>query len=268
MLARAPTIARARQPCHIRAMTRADLSAPRGLRLGVGVLVALLHLVAVLALIRAFAPEFTGRVADEVIAAFTVTVTTPPPPSPAPSPLPRAPDKAGAEGEAGRKAIPRAAVAPRPRVAIATQAAPPVAGKGTADSAGARDAGAGSGAGAQGSGSGSGASGSGQGGGGASRAVKIAGDINSARDYPKKTRDLRLGDHVIVVLTVGTDGRVKGCRVHRASRDAEADRITCQLATSRFRFRPATDAAGNPVESVYGWQQRWFAPAPAASDQP
>lgn len=247
-------------------MTRADLSTPRGLRLGVAVLVALLHLAAVLALIRAFAPEFTSRVADEVIAAFTVTVTSPPPPPPAPSAEPRAPDNAGADGKAGRKAIPRETIAPKPKVILATQAAPPVAGKGTADSAGARDAGAGTGAGAQGNGSGSGASGSGQGGGGAGKAVKIAGEINSARDYPKKTRDLRLGDHVIVALTVGTDGRVKNCRVHRASRDAEADRITCALATSRFRFRPATDAAGNPVESVYGWQQRWFAPAAVEGD--
>ena len=126
-------------------MTRADLSTPRGLRLGVGLLVALLHLAAILALIRAFAPEFTGRVADEVIAAFTVTVTSPPPPPSAPSPEPRAPDKAGAEGEAGRKAIPREAIAPKPKVILATQAAPPVAGKGTADSAGARDAGLASG---------------------------------------------------------------------------------------------------------------------------
>lgn len=246
-------------------MTRADLSTPRGLRLGVGLFVALLHLAAILALIRAFAPEFTGRVANEVIAAFTVTVTSPPPP--APTPQPRAPDQAGAEGEAGRKAIPREAIAPKPRLVLSTQAAPPIAGKGSADSAGTRDAGAGTGAGAAGVGSGAGGLGNGQGGGGAAKAVKIAGDINSTRDYPKKTRELRLGDHVIVVLTVGIDGRVKACRVHRASRDAEADRITCQLAMSRFRFRAATDAAGNPVESDYGWQQRWFAPAGKDSDE-
>ena len=50
----------------------------------------------------------------------------------------------------------------------------------------------------------------------------------------------------------------QGCRIHRASPDPEADRITCQLATERFRFKPATDAAGNPVVSTFGWQQRWF----------
>ena len=100
-----------------------------------------------------------------------------------------------------------------------------------------------------------------RGGGGAGKAVKIAGDINSARDYPPATREQRLGDYVIVALTVGTDGRVSNCRIHRPSKDPQSDQITCRLATERFRFRPATDAAGNPVESVYGWRQRWFAPS-------
>jgi protein TonB len=62
------------------------------------------------------------------------------------------------------------------------------------------------------------------------------------------------------VLTVGTDGRVRSCRIHKPSPDAEADAITCRLARERFRFRPATDRAGNPIESEFGWQQRWFAP--------
>ena len=93
---------------------------------------------------------------------------------------------------------------------------------------------------------------------GGAAAVKIAGDINSARDYPQATRDLRIGDRVIVALTVGKDGRPSACRIVRASRDPQADAITCQLALARFRFRPATDAAGQPVASEYGWQQRWF----------
>jgi len=230
--------------------------------MGVAVLVLLLHVVAVLALVRAFAPEFTAKVAETVVSAITVTITTPPP-SPTPA---TTPDKAGAAAPAGRKASPREVAAPVPRVEIAREVAPKVAGTGAADASGARDAGAGTGAGGQGSGTGSGTGGSGQGGGLAARATKIAGDINSARDYPKKTRDLRIDDHVIVALAVGTDGRVKGCRISRASRDAEADRITCRLATERFRFKPALDAAGNPVESVFGWKQRWFYPGPRNAD--
>jgi len=241
-------------------MTRqAEHSAPRTVRLGAALAVAALHVALVLALVRAFAPDLGARVADRVLGVLTVTDTPPSPSPPPPKPAPRAPEREGAAAQAGKRAVPRAAAAPPPRIVIATQPAPPVAGQGRDDSAGARDAGAGTGAGGQGSGTGAGNAGNGQGG-GASKAVKIAGDIQSARDYPPATREQRLGDYVIIALTVGTDGRVKGCRVHRASRDPQADQITCRLATERFRFRPATDAAGNPVEALYGWQQRWFDP--------
>ena len=139
--------------------------------------------------------------------------------------------------------------------------APQVAATGDEDRSGARDAGEGTGAGGQGAGTGAGGSGSGPGGGGGGTdARKIAGDINSARDYPREGRDLRLGDDVIIALTVGTDGRPSKCRVVRASRDPQADAVTCRLAMKRFRFRPATDAQGQPVESIYGWKQRWFYP--------
>jgi len=88
--------------------------------------------------------------------------------------------------------------------------------------------------------------------------VKISGDINSARDYPRKSRDQRIGNSVIIVITVGVDGRPKACRIARPSPEPDTDRVTCELAMKRFRFRPATNAAGEPVESDYGWQQRWF----------
>lgn len=221
------------------------------------VLVVLLHVAAILGLIRAFAPDFSAQVVSQVADVLTVTITAPPPP---PEPEAKAPSPAGAAGEAGKRASPREAAAPKPRIAMASKAAPPIAGKGDANASGARDSGQGSGAGGDGSGTGAGAGGDGQGAGGAARAVKIAGDINSARDYPKAGRDLRKDGHVVIALTVGTDGRVKGCSIHRASRDPQADRITCDLASARFRFRPATDRNGNAIESVYGWQQRWFDP--------
>lgn len=244
-------------------MARADLTSPRRTRLGVTVLVLLLHLGVVLALIRAFAPEFTASVTRGVTEAFTVTITSPPPePEPEPVPAPAAAaEPAGAAAPAGRKAAAREVAVPRPRIVVASPSpAPRAAGKGDEAASGAHDAGDGNGAGGQGAGTGSGTGGDGQGGGGASRAVKLSGDINSARDYPRASRALRLGDHVVVALTVGTDGRVRNCRIHRPSRDPEADRVTCRLASERFRFRPATDARGNAIESTFGWQQRWFGP--------
>lgn len=250
-------------------MTRADLSSPRRLRLGVVVTVAVLHVLVLMGLMRAFAPDFTGQVIGEVAGVLTVTVSRPEPtptPTPTPSPEPAEPRQAVAEVDPGEAAPPaetarpKEVAAPRPKIVLAEQIAPPVASTGNENRSGASDRGEGTGAGGEGEGTGAGGAGDGQGGGGgiAAKAVKIAGDINSARDYPRATRELRLNDSVVIALTIGTDGRVKDCRIHRPSRDPEADRITCRLATERFRFRPALDARGNPVESLYGWQQRWF----------
>ncbi len=218
----------------------------------------MIHVAAIYGLVRAFAPGIVDQVTETVAAVLTVTISSPPS---EPEPKPAPPEKEGAAAQAGKKAKPKAETAPEAKVVIAKKAAPEVASTGNDIRSGGSDRGEGTGAGGDGRGTGSGDSGDGQGGGGiAAKAVKISGDINSARDYPKKSRELRLGDHVVVALTVGTDGRVTNCRVHRPSRDPEADRITCQLAKERFRFRPATDASGRPVQSVYGWQQRWFKP--------
>jgi protein TonB len=244
-------------------MTRAGLS-HRGFRPGVALIVALLHLALVLALIRAFTPDLGARMAGQALDAITVTLAAPeprPPPPTTAASVPQAARAAGAAAPAGPRAEATPVTAPSPRIVLATPIAAPVAGQGSAAVAGSSDTGVGIGAGGRGAGAGSGAAGDGRGGGGAGKAVKIAGDINSARDYPPATREQRLGDYVIVALTVGTDGRVSNCRIHRPSKDPQSDQITCRLATERFRFRPATDAAGNPVESVYGWRQRWFAPS-------
>lgn len=235
-------------------MNRADFNPPRGTRLGIFVGVAILHIALVAVLVRAFSPQFAASVVREVTQAFMVPVETPPP---APSPT-VATQPEGAAAPPGRKARPRETSAPKSRIALRPTQAPAVAGKGQENASGAREEGEGTGASGQGSGTGAGAGGSGPGGGAASPPVKIAGDINSARDYPRESRDLRVGTEVIIALTVGADGRVKACRVVRPSPDPHAGEITCRLATARFRFRPAQDSLGRPVEAVYGWRQRWF----------
>jgi periplasmic protein TonB len=222
---------------------------------GAMVLVILLHVGLFLAILHGFAPDFTNKIAEKVLRTITVTVTTPPP-SPTPEPEP-----AGRSGEAGKKAVPREVKAVKPKVDVAkrNEPAPKATSSGSADTSGATNSGAGTGAGGPGSGTGSGAGGSGQGGGG-SALVKTAGEISAARDFPKKTRTLRAGHAVTVEMTVGADGRASACRVVKPSPDPEADRIVCELAEKRFRFRPKTDAAGNPVAAKYRWQQRWWNP--------
>lgn len=232
----------------------ADLSAARSTRLGVVVLVVVLHVAALLGLIRAFAPDFTAQVTRTVLSTFSVTVVTPPP-APQPS---KEPEPAGAAAEAGKKAVAREVKADKPKVDIAKTPAPKAASTGSANSSGAKDAGAGTGAGGQGSGTGSGTGGTGTGGGLTRKLEKIAGEINSAKDYPRDTRDLRKDDYVIIAITVSAEGKPTACRIHRPSKDAQANAITCTLALQRFRFKPATDAQGNPVASTYGWRQRWY----------
>lgn len=184
----------------------------------------------------------------------SVDFTLPSPePKPEPKPLPQ-PQAAAPKGAAGEKAVPRPVIAPKPVIIPHPVVAPPVASTGAALSSGA-SVGSGTGAGDLGDGGGAGGSGQGQGGGGP--AVKIAGTI-TARDYPREGREARIGDYVIVAITVGADGRPTACRIHRSSRDPAADALTCRMVMERFRFNPARDGNGRAVESIFGWKQSWF----------
>ena len=239
-------------------------SPPRRPRWGLIALLVGLHVLAIIGLARVFAPNFSAALVDRATSLVTVTVTTPPPPEPETQPSPQPdplPDEGGA-AEEGAEAIPREVVAPKPRIVLPDPApAPPIASTGTANRAGAGEQGPGTGAGGAGEGLGSGRGGSGRGGAAVvTKPVKIAGDINNAADYPIPPggRDVRLGHSVTIAVTVTADGRAKDCRVIEPSPDPVADRITCELAEQRFRFRPARNAAGRPVEAAYGWRQSWF----------
>ncbi len=138
--------------------------------------------------------------------------------------------------------------------------AAPLAGLGSDARSGANTVGEAGGSGTAGSGSGSGAGGQGDGGRFvATKPAKIAGNL-AETDYARAGRIKRLGSAVVVVLTVGTDGHVSACRVHQSSGDPDADAVTCRLALERFRFHPALDQHGDPIEATFGWQQRFFAP--------
>ena len=216
----------------------------------------LLHALAIYALAKVFAPQMTASIEESVLSSITVTIETKqytPPPEPEPD--------SGAAGEEGERAVPKAVVAPEPKLAIKPNPpAPEASSTGAADTSGAREAGTGSGAGGAGMGPGSGAGGGGQGGGIATNPVHISGGINNARDYPVPAggREARIGSEVIVKVIVGPDGRASNCSVFRPSRDPEADRITCRLVVERLRFRPATDSQGNPDTAPFYRRQRWY----------
>lgn len=219
-------------------------------------LIVLGHVIALYGLVRAFAPDTVASVEESVLSTFTVTVTAPPPPPPAAEPVP----DEGAAGEQGKQAVPKPVTAPKPKVTPKPTPVPRASSTGDAASSGARDSGAGTGASGTGEGTGSGRGGGGQGGVAVTKPIKIAGDINSASDFPVPSggRQARFGTSVTVYMTVTPEGRATACRVVRPSPDREADAIVCRLAEQRFRFRPATDSNGNPVAATYGWRQEWF----------
>ena len=223
------------------------------LRPGVIALLVLAHLAALYGLTRVFAPQVTDTIERSVVEAFTVTVTTPLEDPPA------EPDE-GAAGAAGKEAVPKPVTAPTPRITPKPdQALPQAASTGSAATSGARDSGEGTGASGAGHGTGSGGEGSGQGSGAATGPVKIAGTISSARDYPvpEGGREVRFGTSVRIALLVGTDGLPRRCRVFRSSGLPDTDARTCDLAMARFRFEPARNARGQPIEAEYGWEQRF-----------
>lgn len=198
------------------------------------------------------------RSMSEAISA--IALPAPKPPQQPPTPQDSADDKAsGKASAANRHAKAAPVLAPKPK--LPPPEPPPVAaapqpGLGSQASAGATpDPGPGSGAGGRGDGTGSGGSGSGTGGG--ARAIWQSGAIRD-RDYPKEASHARVVGVVEVRFTIQPSGRVTGCRVTRSSGDGSLDATTCRLIEERFRFRPATNGAGEPVASQYGWRQRWW----------
>ncbi len=73
----------------------------------------------------------------------------------------------------------------------------------------------------------------------------------SDRDYPAVAAKNGEQGTVQAELTVGTDGRVKACKILRSSNSVSLDTVTCNILTARARFKPATDSNGNPREDRY-----------------
>ncbi|HEX4848908.1 MAG TPA: TonB family protein, partial [Novosphingobium sp.] len=171
-----------------------------------------------------------------------------------------APKAAGNEGAAGKKAVAKEVKAPEPKIPIAKTPAPKASSTGSAVTSGATTMGNGPGGSTKGEGVGVDGLGTGPGGGKPTKAVHTAGQINRASDFPIPPggREARIGKSVILALTVAPSGRATGCRVYKSSGFPETDARACVLAMERLRFKPATNAAGEPVTSTFYWQQKFF----------
>jgi protein TonB len=249
-------------------MAAPSMTAERPERLKAAAGVALLHLLIGYALVNGLAFE-AAREVGETLRVFNLG--EPPPPSPVEEPLP-APHRSRAdEGAASPPNIrsrPTPVVAPTREVRLDVPAPvratpePTSVPEGADPTAGNADLpGPGSGSGGEGVGTGSGGQGTGAGSGGiASRAQRESGAIDGARDYPAAARRAGVTGSVQVRFTVGTDGRVSGCRVVRSTANEELDAATCRLIEGRFRYRPARDFEGRAIPDTISRTFDWLLP--------
>jgi periplasmic protein TonB len=230
--------------------------------------VAALHAVLGYALVTGLAFETVQKVSDN-LKVFDVQEEPPPPPIEEPVPEKKDDAAQGAASAPNIKSRPTPVVAPPPKVkqkvrspVVSVPEKTPVP-TGSDPSAGnAPVAGPGSGSGGEGIGTGSGGSGTGAGSGGSGmRAQRISGQFSSTRDYPPAARRAGAEGAVTVAYTVGTDGRVTGCRVTRSSGNADLDAATCRIIEQRFRYRPAQDAQGRATLDVAGTTFYWSLPS-------
>ena len=195
-------------------------------RWGTLALVIGFHVLVIVGLAQAFAPDFTAAVANRAASAILVTISTHEEPAAPPTP------DAGASASKGKQAKPKPVSAPQQTLPVKPVELPEAASSGNEDKSGASAAGEGTGGGGEGVGTGSGESGSGQGSGIASKAVLISGSIEgSAKDFPAPPggREERIGRSVIIALTVGIDG-VPNLSFERASGHRRADLRTGDAA--------------------------------------
>lgn len=233
--------------------------APSGQRVKAAIAAGAIQVALVFGLVSGLAFDAVETVGDR-IGTFDVPLVTPSPP---PEPEATAEAPARDEGKAApanleSTAKPRVAPTPKVPIPVKTADAAEVAGVGNAANAGASTfPGTGSGAGGVGFGTGSGDSGSGMGGGGGGRRAERRSGRLSDRDYPPAALRAGAAGTVFVRFAVQPNGRVTNCVVTQSSGSSLLDQTTCRLVQSRFRYRPATNAAGQPIAEEVSTSFTW-----------
>ena len=82
----------------------------------------------------------------------------------------------------------------------------------------------------------------------------------TAMDYPADALREERGGTVIVELSVGSDGRVTGCRIVTSSKFAPLDARTCEVFRGRARYVAPRDSSGIPTQGLTVERVRWVIP--------
>jgi protein TonB len=200
----------------------------------------------------------TGVAPREAATALVSIVITQPPPPPAPPPSDNnrqgaaAPPSRGADKAPLPEPPPHPLAIPTPAKAATDPGSQAASGLGSA-------AGSGAGQGGEGNGSGTGTGGKGRGSGIVTPPQQVAGTLTNA-DYRAARAPPGAAGTVRVSFRVRSDGAADQCRVLSPSGVPAFDEATCRLIQQRFRFRPALDASGQPIEwtvrTDYTWSPR------------
>lgn len=182
----------------------------------------------------------------------TFDIAVPPPPTP---PRPEA-KPAGASAPSSRAATKAPSPTEPPRPLPKPEPVRPAVDSGSGSASGAGSS-AGNGAGQGGQGNGTGAGGAGSGNGlGASAPVHVAGALTDA-DYARSGLPRGASGTVLISFRVRRDGSVDQCSTVRSSGYPIIDSATCRLVEQRFRFRPARDSGGNPIDFTLRTDFTW-----------
>ncbi len=181
----------------------------------------------------------------------TFDVASPPPPPPVTETRKKRADDRPAP--AGKKSSPSPIVAPPAKLPVVqSMTAAPLAGQGTASTAGPAANGAGTGAG----GSGNGQGGGGTGGGGVIGARLVSGALTRG-DYRQIASLGSSRGAAELLLLVNPAGRVERCRALGSSGNPQVDAGLCQLLAYRARFVPAHSADGMLYYQDVYYFPRW-----------
>jgi TonB family protein len=90
-------------------------------------------------------------------------------------------------------------------------------------------------------------------------ARRVSGRI-SARDYPREARERGAAGRSTVRFLVDLDGTVPACEVVESSGYATLDIAACRVIEARFRFTPAMDVQGRPVQDIHIQNVQWELP--------
>lgn len=227
--------------------------------------VVLIQLAMIAALIASGRVTLTSAVEPRPIESFEVRPPAAPPLHHRERPMPR---QARPEAEASAinlrsQASPVAA--PKPVVSlpvipqVIVSEVPLIGIQATQGAADAPGSGLSAGGAGAGTGAGNGGNGAGQGGGGgiATGPRQIAGTI-TRRDYPVELRNREVPyEEVALQYRVGADGYVRGCEVLQSSGSPVLDQRTCALYEQRYRYLPAQDTGGRPVEITIRAIRTW-----------